>query len=446
MLRLLKFVSVSVLMIMLGACGLIPDLSSLLPTTTDGSITLSASPTSLVPHGKSGTLTVTLKGDNNTLNGALTVNFVSSNESVVSVPSVCQITIITTEGSCSVAVKPGVSGYATITASATGLQSTSVSIAVATAAFAYISDLNAGAVYTCPVVGESGEIDLTKCSSNQGSGLPSDIKPYQITLNQESGSRTYAYVPTATGNSGYGDFYVCSLDSKYALTNCRVSNGGLTESTLAANAVAFNTQNGVTNAYAVSAFNNNVFVCGLGESGLLESCAASVPEIRWESPTAINFATTADGKTSAYVLSDVTGKIYKCSFIPESIDFSRCLTTEDLNLPSATAMTFRNEESAHIFYVASTDSVQYCKFTTSTGDVSDCKTTPTNNAPSWPTPIAIAYHRVANTFGYVYVSTGNNIWKCSAFLKDSYGLSNCLKDDETSININPTGLTFYDIQ
>lgn len=449
--RLLKLTFVLVLGVFICSCGLIPDVNSLLPDTSNGVLSLSFSPSYLTPNGSSGTLTVSLTGDNETLkdtaNGQVIVSFASSESSLVSFSPSCIININVSSGSCSIQVTPGSSlGYTIITASAPNVQSVGVGVSVDRATYAYISDTNASTIFTCPVVGESADINISTsaCLTNNNSGIPEGISPYPIAINQQQGGRPYAYVPTKSA-SGYGDLYVCNIASNFALSSCEVSNGGLDSQTLAASSVSFATQNNVTSAYIVSAYTDKMYVCGVNSDGSLTSCTQLSPTPGVQTPISINFDTNAKGVTNAYVLSESANKIYQCQFKAESNVFSQCLTTANVGLESANSMVFKQEESSRIFYVSSPSGVEYCSFIDDSGTISECTKTPQKDIPSW-SPVSLAYHKAADTFSYVYVMTGNNIWKCSAFIKNLFGLSDCKLEDQSGLNINPTGITFYDVK
>lgn len=200
--------------------------------------------------------------------------------------------------------------------------------------YAYVTDVNSGRTYQCPVVvGGVSNGALSSCSSVTGS--PGLNAPYGIAF-ATVGANQYVYLANAGPGTGYsGNVTKCTVNnSDGSFNSC-----GLTPSSGAPSwipyGVAFTTANGIQYAYVADngsdLLTGHIYRCTLSVDGSFDSCLptpTTSPSYHWV-PSYLTFA-TLNGTQYAYVANyqGSAGSMYRC-VVEIDGTFSSCILTPD---------------------------------------------------------------------------------------------------------------------
>lgn len=166
--------------------------------------------------------------------------------------------------------------------------------------YGYVAD-GKGNVYQCQINQSNGI--FSSCAVSNGGVSSSNWAPGGLAF-ATIGSTQYAYVADNTGN-----IYQCPLNNTGGLTNCTITNGGI--SGWVPYNVEFITANSPQSAY-IADFKGNVYQCPLNGTGGLTNCVITnggVASSRWK-PAGITFATF--NATQYGYVADNNGYVYKC--------------------------------------------------------------------------------------------------------------------------------------
>lgn len=266
-------------------------------------------------------------------------------------------------------------------------------------------------------------------------------------LQLDAHSAGVAYI--ADGN---GSLYLCNVDITNKLTNCKTT--GKTEDGLKLswlpNYVTFNTKNGITSAYVVSA--ESIYICGIAADKNLINCrnTGSVDKyndmVKWL-PTNLSFNNESAINTYAYVAGVTT--VYRCNISDNGSLTSCAATGKSLGkkvamhwLPNGIAFNRMGQNT--YAYVAASSKLFQCSVN-SEGELIDChKTgqTATKRNITWH-PNDLTFTPQGGGF-YSYVADPYYVYVCN--VTDEGGLSSCTQTGSAkggaALNWLPNSIAF----
>ncbi len=266
-------------------------------------------------------------------------------------------------------------------------------------------------------------------------------------LQLEAQSAGTAYI--AEGN---GSLYLCNVDAANKLTNCKTTGkteDGVKPSWLP-NYVTFNTKNGITSAYVVSA--ESIYVCAIAADKNLINCrnTGSVDKyndmVKWL-PTNLSFNNESAVNTYAYVAG--VSAVYRCN-ISDNGSLTSCVATgKSLGKKKAmhwlpNGIAFNRMGQSTYAYVAASSKLFQCSVD-SNGELIDCHKagqTPAKIGITWH-PNDLAFTRQGGGF-YAYVADPYHVYVCN--VTNGGGLTNCTQTgstkDGTALNWLPNSIAF----
>ena len=271
--------------------------------------------------------------------------------------------------------------------------------------------------------------------------------PKLAALQLETQSATVAYI--ADGN---GSLYLCAVNTTNKLINCKTT--GKTEDGVKPNwlpnYVTFNTKNGITSAYVVSA--ESIYICGIAADKNLINCrnTGSVDKyndmLKWL-PTNLSFNNESAINTYAYVAGVST--VYQCN-IGDNGSLTNCIGTGKSAgkkmamhwLPNGIA--FNRMGQSTYAYVAASSKLFQCSVD-GDGGLIDChKTgqTTTKTSIIWH-PNDLAFTRQGGGF-YAYIADPYHVYVCN--VSNEGELTNCTQTgsakDGIALNWLPNSIVF----